>query len=175
MSTVEITLEGRNHVTSPAFGRCSSMPNMAVQTAPADDAFDVGLPSAADDSEPIGSVKPSSGSAQIVVDNSCASLKFLCYISLVNMSRMSSRWRRRPSLCRPTHRRQAHRRSSFGLPKRKLNSSQAAISRIRKGGVAMPNIAVLFSLADIEDVPSRETIDTSEFGRKIVDDDGTRR
>jgi len=142
---------------------------MAVQTALADDAFDVGLPSAADDSELTGSVKLSSGSAQIVVDNSCARLKFLCYISLVNMARMSSRWRRRP-----THRRQAH---WFGLPKRTLNSSQAAISRIRKGGVAMPNIAVLFSLADIEDVPSRETIDTSEFGRMIVDvqDDGTRR
>ncbi|CAI6351388.1 unnamed protein product [Macrosiphum euphorbiae] len=75
------------------------MPNVGVQTAPADDAFHVELPSAAttysppaaDDSAQMGSADPSNGSAEMFVDNSCcAGLKFLCYISLVNMARMSS-------------------------------------------------------------------------------------
>lgn len=79
------------------------MPNVGVQTAPADDAFHVELPSAATtqvptdsptaagDSAQMGSADPSNGSAEMFVDNSCcAGLKFLCYISLVNMARMSS-------------------------------------------------------------------------------------
>ncbi|CAI6353499.1 unnamed protein product [Macrosiphum euphorbiae] len=76
-SSVEITLAGLGHVTGPAFRRCNSMPNVVVQTVPADDAFDVELPSAATTQEPVStdSSPPAAddsaqkGPAEIVADN----------------------------------------------------------------------------------------------------------
>jgi len=138
------------------------MPNIAGQTAHADDEFDDGLPSAAATQEPVttdsppaandlaptSSADPSSGSAEIDVDNSCASLKFLCYITLVDMARSPFPSVSLPSDTSPfdSSLQQVRPAEADG----QLQSSSDLTDPKRRRCYSMPNIAVLFPSVDTE-------------------------
>jgi len=99
----------------------------------------------------------------------CRGQQLLCkfeipmlYISLVNMARMSSRRAQSGDVIRLFAIRLV---ASAGSACRSGRSSSGLTNAQRRRCYSMPSIAVLFSF---EDVPSLNTIDTSEFGRMIV-------
>ncbi|KAL4121172.1 hypothetical protein QTP88_013735 [Uroleucon formosanum] len=186
-STFKITLESRGSFANPASRKCyrfiiSPVPNI-VQTAPADGEFDVGLPStstkqkpvsmdsppAADDLEQTGSVGSSSGPTEVIVDN-CAMPKFRCKIKLVDIVELTS------VAVEPMSVSQLSVSSSFDSPPSVSSAQQVrpADEEVQQSSSDLTDPqrrhsdSMMFSLANVEHVLSRDPIDTSEFDQTIV-------